>query len=118
MSLKLFLNRKNLTDHGLGNFYLLIFLNLYSESRQLTSDLENAFLFFENLFRVICLCLLIIFLFIVCRFVRMYPTVCVCGVITKSYFWLSISQLCNTIVCLFPKFFNEIRFRMRDARSY
>ena len=43
----------------------------------LASDSENAFLFFENLFRVICLCLFIIFLFIVCRFVLMYPTVCV-----------------------------------------
>ena len=81
-------------------------------------DSENAFLFFENLFRVICLCLHIIFLFIVCRFVRMYPTVCVCRVITRSYFWLSISQLCKTIVCLFLEFFKDIRFRMMDARSY
>ena len=32
-------------------------------------------------------------------------------------FLLSISQLCKTIVCLFPKFLNDIRFRMRDARS-
>ena len=52
----------------------------------LASDSENAFLFFENLFRVICLCLFIILLFIVCRFVRMYPTVCVYGVITRSCF--------------------------------
>ena len=50
MSLKLFLNRKNLTDHGLGHFYLLIFLNLYSASRLLTSDLENAFLFLKIFF--------------------------------------------------------------------
>ena len=98
--------------------FYIDFLNLYSSSRLLASDSENAFLFFENLFRVICVCLLIIFLFIVCRFVRMYQTVCVCGVITRSYFWLSISQLCKTIVCLFPKFLNDIRFRMRDARSY
>ena len=87
-------------------------------SRQLTTDSENAFRFFENLFRVICLCLLIIFLFIVCRFVRMYPTVCVCGVITRSYLSLSISQLCSLIVCLFPEFFNDISFRMRDAKCY
>ena len=91
---------------------------MYSSSKLLASDLENAFLFFENFFHVICFCLLIIFLFIVCRFVLMYPTVCVCGVITRSYFWLPISQLCKTIVCLFPKFLNEIRFRVRDARSY
>ena len=117
MSLKLFLNRKNITHHGLDNFFIDSF-NLYSASRLLTSDSENAFLFFENLFRVICLCLLIIFLFIVYRFVRMYPTVCVCGVITRSCFWLSISQLCNTIVCLFPKFFNDISLRMRDAKRY
>ena len=90
---------------------------MYSASRLLAFDSKNAFLFFENLFRVICLCLLIIFFF-VCRFVQMYPTVCVCGVITKSYFWLSNSQLCNSIVFLFPKFFNDIKFRMRDARSY
>ena len=91
--------------------------NLYSSSKMLASDSENMFLFFENLFRVICLCLLILFLFNVCRFVRMYSTVCVCGVITRSYFWLSISHLCKTIVCLFPKFLNDIRLRMRDARS-
>ena len=52
----------------------------------LISDSETAFLFFENLFRVICLCLLILFLFIVCRFVRLYPIVFVCGVITRSFF--------------------------------
>ena len=68
------------------------FFNLYSSSKLLTSDSENAFLFFENLFRVICLCLFIIFLFIFCRFVLMYSTVCVCGVITRSYFLLSISS--------------------------
>ena len=77
MNLKLFLSRKNIIDHRWGNFYLLIFLNLYSSSKLLTSDSEKAFLFFENLFGVICLCLFIIFLFIVCRFVLMYPTVCV-----------------------------------------
>ena len=83
----------------------------------LASDSENAFLFLENLFRVICLCLVIIFLFSVCRFVLIYPTVCVWGVITRSYFLLSISQLCKTIVYLFPRFLNDIRFRMTDAKS-
>ena len=101
----------------MGQFLFIDSFNLYSSSKLLASDSENAFLFFENLFHVICLCLLIIFLF-VCRFVPMYSTVCVCGVITRSYFGLSISQLCKTIVCLFPKFLNDIRFRMREARSY
>ena len=102
----------------MGQLLFIDSLNLYSSSKLLAFNLENAFLFFENLFPVICLCLLIIFLFVVCRFVRMYPTVCVCGVIKSSYFWLSISQLCKTTVCLFTKFLNDIRFRMRDARSY
>ena len=60
----------------MGQFLSIDSFKLYSSSRLLASDSENAFLFFENLFRVICLCLFIIFLFIVCRFVRMYPTVC------------------------------------------
>ena len=102
----------------MGQFLFIDSFNLYYLSKLLASDSKNAFLFFENLFLVICLCLLIIFLFFVCLFVRMYPTVCVCGVITRSYFWLSISQLCKTIVCLFPKFLNDIRPRMRDARIY
>ena len=102
----------------MGQFLFIDSFNLYSSSKLLASDSENAFLFFENIFRVICLCSLIIFLLTVCPFVGMYPTVCVCGVITRSYFWLSISQLCKTIVCLFPKFLIDIRFRVRDARSY
>ena len=61
----------------MGQFSSIDSFNLHSSSNLLTSDSENAFLFFENLFRVICLCLFIIFLFIVCRFVLMYPTVCV-----------------------------------------
>ena len=85
----------------MGQFLSIDSFNLYSPSKLLASDSENAFLFFENLFRVICLCLFIIFLFSVCRFVRKYPTVCVCGVITRSYFWLSISQLSKAIVCFF-----------------
>ena len=35
----------------------------------------------------------------------------------KIVFLLSISQLCKTIVCLFPRFLNDIRFRMTDAKS-
>ena len=91
---------------------------MQSASKLLTSDSETAFLRFEKLFRMICLCLLIIFLFIVCRFVRIYPIVCLCGVITRSYVSLFISQLCNTIVCLFPKLFSDIRFRMKDAMFF
>ena len=88
----------------MGLFLFIDSFNLYSSFKLLASDSESAFIIFENLFRVICFCLLIIFLFFVCRFVRMYPTVCVCGVITRSYFWLSISQLCKTIVCFFSNF--------------
>ena len=68
----------------MGQFLFIDFFNLYSSSKLLASDSENAFLFLGNFFRVICLCLLIIFLFIVCRFVRRYPTVCVCGVFKRS----------------------------------
>ena len=59
----------------MGQFLSIDSFNLESSSKLMASDSENAFLFFENLFRVICLCLLIIFLFIVCRFVLMYLTV-------------------------------------------
>ena len=45
----------------MGQFLFIDSFNLYSSSKLLVSDSENAFLFFENLFRVICLCLLIIF---------------------------------------------------------
>ena len=61
----------------MGQFLSIDYFNLYSSSKLLTSDSENAFLFFEKIFCVIFLCLLIIFLFIVCRFVLMYPSVCV-----------------------------------------
>ena len=47
---------------------------------------------------------------------RIYPIVCLCGVITKSYVSLFISHLCSTIVCLFPKLFSDIRCRMKGAR--
>ena len=72
----------------MGQFLSIDFFSLYSSSKLLASDSENAFLLFENLFRVICLCLSIFFLFIVCRFVRMYPIVCVSGVITRSFFFV------------------------------
>ena len=91
---------------------------MQSASKLLTSDSETAFLRFENLFRIICLCLLIIFLLIVCHSVRTYSIVCSFGVITRSYVSLFISQLCNTIVCLFPKLFSDIKFRKKDARFF
>ena len=56
------------------------------------------------------------FSFFVGLFVRINPIVCLCGVITRSYFSIFISQLCNTVVCLIPKMFSDIRFRMKDAR--
>ena len=68
----------------MGQFLFIDSCKLYSTSKLLASVSENVFLFFEILFFVTCLCLLIIFLSIVCRFVRMYPTVCVCRVITRS----------------------------------
>ena len=52
---------------------------------------------------------------IVCRFILIYPIDCVCGVITRSYFLLFISQLCSMIVGLFPKWSSDIRFEMTDA---
>ena len=61
----------------MGQFLSIDSFNLQSSSKLLASDSENAFLFLENLFRVICLCLFMIFLFSVCRFVLIYPTVCV-----------------------------------------
>ena len=69
MKLKLFLNRKNILDPGLDKFFFIVSSILYSAPRLLTSDSENAILCFENLFRVICLCLLIIVLISVCLFV-------------------------------------------------
>ena len=45
----------------------------------------------------------------------MYPIVCLCGVITRSYISSLIKQLCNIIVRLFPKLSFDIRFRMMDA---
>ena len=48
----------------MGHFLSIDPFNLYSSSKLLTSDSENALLFFENFFRVICLCLFIIFLFL------------------------------------------------------
>ena len=57
-----------------------------------------------------------IFLVIVCRFVLIHPIDCLCGVITRSYFSLFISQLCNMNICLFPKLSSDIGFRMKDAK--
>ena len=35
--------------------------------------------------------------------------------IRRSYLSLLIIQLCNTMACLFPKLFLDIRFRMMNA---
>ena len=59
--------------------------------------------------------LVIIFFLSVCLFVLSYSIVCLCGVITRSYLSLLIIQLCNIIVCLFPKMSLDIKFRMMDA---
>ena len=77
MNLKLFLSQRNIIDRELGNFYLLILLVCKVRLNCWFLILKMRFDFFENLFRVNCLCFVIIFLFSVCRFVRMYPTVCV-----------------------------------------
>ena len=45
----------------------------------------------------------------------MYPIVSLCGVITRSYLSSLTKQLCNIIVCLFPKLSHDIRFKMMDA---
>ena len=81
----------------------------------LVSDSETAFRRFENRFLLICFRLLITFFLSVCLFVLMYPIVCLCGVITRSYFLWLILQLCNIIDCLIPKFSLDIRFRMRKV---
>ena len=86
------------------------FFKLWSSRIALVSVSETAFLRFENRFRIICFGLLIFFFLSVCLFVLMYPIVCLCGVVTRSYFLSLIIQLCNTIVCLFPKFSFDIRF--------
>ena len=44
-----------------------------------------------------------------------YPVVCLCGVITRSYLSFLTKQLCNIIVCLLPKLSLDIRFEMMDA---
>ena len=79
------------------------------------SDSETAFLCFENRFLLICFGFVMIVFFCVCRFDLIYSTVCLCGVITRSYFSSFIKQLCNTIVCLLPRLSLDIRFRMMDA---
>ena len=79
------------------------------------SFLVLAFLRFENPFLMFCYCLLIIFFLSVCLFVFMYPIVCLCSVITRSYFSSLIKQLCIMIVCSFAKLSLEVRFKMMDA---
>ena len=116
MLLTWFLSQKNKFDRQFDGFCLLSLLNcLLSSCIALVSDSETAFLCCENRFLMICICLLIIFFLSVCLFVLMYPIVFLCGVITRSYLFSLIKQLCNIIVCLFPKLSLDIRFRMMDA---
>ena len=49
------------------------------------SDSETAFLCFKNRFLIICFCFVMIVFFRVCRFDLIYPIVCLCGVITRSF---------------------------------
>ena len=67
------------------------------------SDSETAFLHFKNRFLIICFCFVMIVFFCVCLFDLRYPIVCLCGLITRSYFLFLIQQLCNTNVCLLPR---------------
>ena len=97
-------------------FFFIDSFTLWTSCILLVSDSETAFLRFENHFRIICFCMLIISFLSVCRFVLMFPIVCLCGVITRSYFSSLIIQSCNIIVCLFPELSLDIRFTTMDAR--
>ena len=55
------------------------------------------------------------FYLLIIHFVLIYPFACLCGAITRWYLSSLIIQLCNTIVCLFPKPSVDIRFRIMDA---
>ena len=81
------------------------------------SDSETAFLRFENHFLMICFCLFFIFFLSVCLFILIYPTGCLCDVITRLFLPSLIKQWCIKIVCLFPKLCLEKRFRLMDAKS-
>ena len=50
------------------------------------------------------------------RFVLLFPIVCLCGVIRRSYLSSLVINLCSIIVCLFPKLSLDTRFRMTDSR--
>ena len=76
MNLKLFLSQKNIIDREVGNFYLLILLVCKVRLNCWFLILKMRFDFLK-IFFVLFVCFVIIFLFSVCRFVRMYPTVCV-----------------------------------------
>ena len=81
----------------------------------LVSDSETAFLSFakplsDKLFLIRYDCF-----FLVCLFDLIYPIVCLCGVITRSYLSFLIKFLSNTIVCLLPRLPLDIRFRMMDT---
>ena len=76
------------------------------------SDSETAFRRLENRLLIICFCFVGIDFFRVCLFDLIYPTVCLCSVITRSYLSFFIEQLCNTIICILPRLSLIIRFRM------
>ena len=79
------------------------------------SDSETAFLHFESRLFIICFYFVMIIFFRNGLFDLIYPIICLCGVITKSYLSFLIKQLCNTIVCLLPRLYLDIRFRMMNA---
>ena len=97
-------------------FLIIESFKLWSSCIALVSDSETEFLRFENRFWIICFCLLIISCLSVCQFVLMYPIVCLCGLTTRLYLSSLTIQLCNIIVCLFPKLSLDVRFGMMDAR--
>ena len=73
MNVMWLLNRKNIIGRELGSF--IVSLSLQSASKLLNSDSVTAFLRFENLFCVTCLCLLKIFLFLIdvlCEYIRLF----------------------------------------------
>ena len=47
----------------------------------------------------------------------MYPIVCLCGVITRSYLSSLTKQLYKIIVCLFSKLYLDISYRMMGEKT-
>ena len=116
MNLKLFLSRKKIIDREWGNFYLLILLiyivclNCWLLIQKMRFYISKSFscdlsLFVYN-FSFYCL--------------PFCSNVSNCLCMWSDYkivFLVVFFTIVLTIVCLFPKFWNDIRFRMRDARS-